>query len=53
MTKKQALAELVKLGCSNIVPDGKFCVYVTLPSGERALCDPKDMVRELQERGSK
>ena len=47
MTKAQAIKRLVALGCTNVVPDGKFCVYLTTPSGNRALVDPRDFLKEL------
>lgn len=48
MTKQQAIRKLIELGCTNIVPDGKFCIWATLPSGERGLFDPRDLLAELQ-----
>jgi hypothetical protein len=52
MTKQQAIKILGQFGCTNIIPDGKFCVYLNTPSGERALVDPKDFARELQLRAT-
>ena len=48
MTKAQAIKRLVALGCTNIVADGKFCVYLTTPSGNRALVDQRDFLKELE-----
>jgi hypothetical protein len=48
MTKAQAIKRLVVLGCTNVVPDGKFCVYLTTPSGNRSLVDPRDFLKELE-----
>jgi len=50
MTKQQTIKKLETLGVSNIVLDGKFCIYATLPSGERGLFDPRDLLRTLTER---
>jgi len=47
MTKQKAIKELVKLGWTDIVPDGRFCVYATSPSGSRGLFDPKDLLTEI------
>lgn len=48
ITKQQAIKRLLGLGCRNVVPDGKFCVYLTTPSGNRALVDPRDFLAELE-----
>jgi hypothetical protein len=48
MTKAQAVKALVKLGCTDIQPSGKFCILATLPDGYRGLFDPRDLLAELQ-----
>ena len=48
MTKQQVIKKLVKMGCTDIRPSGKFCIECTTPSGHRGLFDPRDLLMELK-----
>jgi len=50
MTKQQVIRKLQELGVTDIVPDGKFNIWATPPSGYRGLFDPRDLLRELEAR---
>ena len=57
MTKQQAIKALIKMGCTEIVPSGKFSIWATIPAGiagisseQRGLFDPRDLLIELVSR---
>jgi hypothetical protein len=48
MTKQQAIKALVKIGWTNIRPEGRFSIWATSPAGQVGLFNgPRELLADI------